>query len=341
MRRGDLERGTRPRRVLAEEEAERPALEQPVRLTRATRRLQLVGEVEHGIELGRGRAVAGRQEDCVVPGDAARGLGERRVVEGDRDRIGACRRRPQHDEAGRRLDSDDPPPQRRRQLAQPVEVGRPRMGVDEPAALAAYLHEAKLGDVTRDGGLNGIETLVAERVHDVTLGRELALRDEPEDRALPLELVHISTSSSSSRPASTSSPLIVNGGVSRRTVSPAEPTSNPAASAAATTGAAGRSSSAPSMSPQPRTPTTPGSAASPLASLSPLARTDPSSSSSSVSTTATAAAHETGLPPKVLPWSPGSKPSGASSRTSSAPIGRPLARPFASVTACGATSSCS
>ena len=55
------------------------------------------------------------------------------------------------------------------------------------------------------------------------------------------------------------------------------------------------------------------------------------------STTAHAAAHATGLPPKVEAWSPGSKPVGALSETSSAPIGSPLARPFASVTASGRT----
>ena len=44
-----------------------------------------------------------------------------------------------------------------------------------------------------------------------------------------------------------------------------------------------------------------------------------------VSTTAQAAAHETGLPPKVEAWSPGTKPVGAASETRSAPIGERFA----------------
>ncbi len=56
-----------------------------------------------------------------------------------------------------------------------------------------------------------------------------------------------------------------------------------------------------------------------------------------MSTTAQAAAHETGLPPKVDAWSPGSNAVGASCPTSSAPIGNPFASPFASVSASGFT----
>ena len=66
-----------------------------------------------------------------------------------------------------------------------------------------------------------------------------------------------------------------------------------------------------------------------------------SSSSSIASTTAQAAAHETGLPPNVEPWSPGANAPAASSATSSAPIGSPFARPFARVTRSGRTPSCS
>ena len=116
-----------------------------------------------------------------------------------------------------RLERDDPAAERRRQLAEPVEIGRAGMRVDEPAALAAHLHEPELRDVPGDGRLDGVETLVPERFDDVALGRELALGDEPEDRSLAFELVHVSTSSSRDRPAATSSPSIVSGGVRRRT----------------------------------------------------------------------------------------------------------------------------
>ena len=54
-----------------------------------------------------------------------------------------------------------------------------------------------------------------------------------------------------------------------------------------------------------------------------------------------AAAHDTGFPPKVEPWSPGANAPAASSATSSAPIGSPFARPFARVTRSGRTPSCS
>ena len=64
-------------------------------------------------------------------------------------------------------------------------------------------------------------------------------------------------------------------------------------------------------------------------------RTLASRSSSTASTTAQAAAQTTGLPPNVEAWSPGANAPAASSETSSAPIGSPFARPFASVTRCG------
>src|SRR5687768_10453294 len=175
------------------------------------------------------------------------------------------------------------------------------MCVDEAAVVAADLDEPELGDVARDRGLHRVEPLVPQRLDDVALGRELPLPDEPKDHPLPFELVHRSTSSSRASPSSTSSPEIVSGGVSRRTVSPAVPTSKPAARQAAATGPAERSSSAPSIKPRPRTSTTPGSPARPAASRSPRSRTEVSRASSIVSTTAPAAAHETGLPPNVLP----------------------------------------
>ena len=68
--------------------------------------------------------------------------------------------------------------------------------------------------------------------------------------------------------------------------------------------------------------------------LTALASTPPSSASS----TASAAAQQTGLAPNVEPCEPGTKPSAASSRASTAPIGMPPPRPLAEVRMSGVTS---
>ena len=80
------------------------------------------------------------------------------------------------------------------ELAEAVEVGRARQRVDQPPVVAADLDEPELGDVARDGRLHRVEPFVAQRLDDVALRRELPLADEPEDRPLPFELVHASTS---------------------------------------------------------------------------------------------------------------------------------------------------
>ena len=61
------------------------------------------------------------------------------------------------------------------------------------------------------------------------------------------------------------------------------------------------------------------------------------SSASSVFTVASAAAHASGLPPKVVPWSPGAKPRAASSVAHTAPMGTPPPSPFARVMMSGFT----
>jgi hypothetical protein len=59
-----------------------------------------------------------------------------------------------------------------------------------------------------------------------------------------------------------------------------------------------------------------------------------------VFSTASAAAHASGLPPKVEPWLPGSKVSAAAPRARQAPIGTPFASPFATATTSGSQSWC-
>ena len=94
--------------------------------------------------------------------------------------------------------------------------------------------------------------------------------------------------------------------------------------------------SSPISRPSPRTSVTRGSAASPSRSFGPArsrARAGPRASI--VAMTASAAAQATGLPPKVVPWLPGSSSSPAAPTPMQAPIGKPPPRPLASVTMSG------
>ena len=75
LRDRNLERDARARRVLAEEEAERTALEQAVRLARGLQPLQLVRTVEDRFELGR-RQVADPRQRAAAQLDGER-LGQR------------------------------------------------------------------------------------------------------------------------------------------------------------------------------------------------------------------------------------------------------------------------
>ena len=76
----------------------------------------------------------------------------------------------------------------------------------------------------------------------------------------------------------------------------------------------------------------------PSASLRPTAAARASSPSlSMVSSTASAAAHATGFPPNVLPWSPLRSAVPAAPSPMHAPIGSPPPSPFASVSTSGTT----
>ncbi len=200
------------------------------------------------------QAVARGDEDGVVAGDRAGHLGQRGVV----DRVGE-----RGGEAARRLDHEHRPgggrlaheaAQRAGQLVEPVQVGCAGHRVDEAALVVAHLDETELRDVARDGRLHGVDAERAQRVRDLGLRRERLLLHEPQDRSLPFELRrHASTSVRSWMPSVASSWLSVSGGVSRSVRSPALPITSPCASAASTTGAAGRSSSTASSRPSPRT----------------------------------------------------------------------------------------
>ena len=151
----------------------------------------------------------------------------------------------------------------------------------------------------------------------------MSLLDEPEDRALPFELVVTRAPPGGGRAPGRASPVvIVSGGVRRSAVSPAVPTSRPCSRASATTRRrAGRARARAAA----RAPRTSGNALSNRASI---ARTWASRSSSIASTTAQAAAHATGLPPKVEAWSPGTNAPAASvgdeQRADRQPVREPL-----------------
>src|SRR5215207_2743884 len=286
-------------------------------------------------ELGAADALSRRDEDRVVAGDRSCDVAERRCVEHAGKRVCVARRRRDDEQVARGNERQREPAERGGQLAQAVEVACARVRVDEPPVLVANLDEPELRDVARDGRLDGFEAAVAQRLRDLGLRRELAVVHEAQDRALPFELAAHRTSSRIASPCSSSSAVRVSGGVSRKVLSPAVPTSRPRSRQSATTSPAGRKSSTASSSPSPRT------FESRSAIVAPCPTTAPSSSSSTASHTATAAAHATGLPPKVLACSPGTNAPAAPSLTSRQPIGSPFARPFASVTASGRTPSCS
>src|SRR5205085_304368 len=149
-------------------------------------------------------------------------------------------------------EGDGPAAERRRQLAEAIEVGRAREGIDEPALGVAHLDEPELRDVARDGGLDGRKALLAERIGNLFLRRERTLLDEAQDRALALELVHARTSWRIEIPWDSSSSRIVSGGVSRRTRSPAEQARRLRSRQALTISPAGRSRSRASSRPRPR-----------------------------------------------------------------------------------------
>ncbi len=152
-----------------------------------------VGEVrgELGLQLPRRRAVLGGDEDRVVAGERS---GDRRVGAlvdrlGERARV-ARRRRHDDEPAARRLDARRVAPHRGADRAQPVGIAGAGRGIDQPPARGPHLDEAELRHVTRDRRLDDVVALVPERLHELGLGRERPVADEPENRVLTLAAVH-------------------------------------------------------------------------------------------------------------------------------------------------------
>ena len=129
-----------------------------------------------------------RDEDGVVAGDRARDLGQRRLVDRVGERGGEAARRVDHEHRAGGCSLADPAAQRRRELVEPAQVGGARQRVDQPAVAVPHLDEPELRDVARDGRLDGVDPVAAQRLGDLGLRRERLLLDEAQDRALPLEL---------------------------------------------------------------------------------------------------------------------------------------------------------
>ena len=112
-----------------------------------------------------------------------------------RERVRVAGRRLDDDQLAGRRDRQRPAPQRGVSSSRRVEVVGAGQRVDEPAVAGPHLDEAELRDVARDGRLDGVEALLAQRVDDLLLRAEPALLDEPENRALAVVSAHASTSS--------------------------------------------------------------------------------------------------------------------------------------------------
>ena len=138
--------------------------------------------------------------------------------------------------------------------------------------------------------------------------------------------------------------VMTSGGASLITSGAAALTRNPASRAATSTGlAASELSTTPRSSPRPRTWSTSGwpSASMPCCSVLPSTSARPiRSSAANTPSTASAAAVQTGLPPKVLPCSPGVSNWPTGPTAMQAPIGSPPPSPFARVTMSGVMPSC-
>ena len=293
----------------------------------------MVGEV--GGELGRVRALADRDEDRVVAGDRARDVGQAGVVDRVGERGGEAARGVDHEQLAGRDHRAGPVAQRGGELLEPAQVGGARKRVDEPAVAVSHLHEPELGDVARDGRLHGVDPLAAERLGELGLRREVALLDQARIAPWRSSFVVIPSPESGLTQEVDRQVGLVLGDRQRRR----DPQRGLAGGADEQVVLERRERDRPGRPVELDREQEPGAArlGERAAKRAPISRTCASRSSSIASTTAQAAAHDTGLPPKVEAWSPGTKPVGAASETSSAPIGRPFASPFASVTASGRT----
>ena len=170
----------------------------------------------------------------------------------------------------------------------------------------------------------------------------LTLADEPEDRSLTLAPAHRSTSARIPSACSTSPRRRSSGGVSRRTVSPAEPTRRPCREACGHDRAGGPVELRADQEAGAAHGADRGQRREPGGELSHRSRARCARSSSSIVSHHRAggrAGHRVAAERRGVVA--GREASRRSSATRSAPIGRPFASPLASATASGLTPSCS
>src|SRR5713101_1739138 len=205
------------------------------------------------------------------------------------------------------------------------------------AVAGAGPDQSELLDVTRDRGLRRAQPAPRQPFGDLLLRVHRASVDEGEDGSVPFFLggCHFRTSCIVRWARSMCSAVTIRGGTKRiEWSSTALTTSRASRQACWNALARGSANSTACMRPRPRTSLPPRVWIAAF-SISPISAAWPTSRSRSMTfSTARAAAHASGLPPNVDPWSPGSNTS-ALGAARTAPIGTPPPRPLASVITSG------
>src|SRR5216684_3993927 len=266
-------------------------------------------------------------DDRVVAGHGAGDAGECGLVDTPRHEVGGSGRGPDH---RHRLDELD----RQHELA------------DECYGAAVTLSRAdqpELLYVSGDGRLGGAHSAARERLSDVLLCVGRAAVHQVENRVVApgFGRGHDAAAFRIVECARSIWPLsMISGGTRRTVLSSTALTITPASRHACWKAfASGCSNSNACMSPRPRTSLAPRSSSASWRT-SPISAACPTSPSRSITdSTAIAAAHASGFPPNVDPWSPGSNTS-ARGLARQAPIGTPPPSPLASVITSGAIAWC-
>src|SRR6266516_1551032 len=289
---------------------------------------------DHGLA---GDAIGADHQDGVVASHGPGDVVDVGLVERDGERVRVARRGAQHHQVAGGHRRFEPQAERPFQLLTLARFGFTgvRQGVDQASLRVADLDRAEVFQVARDRCLGGVEALQAQQLQQACLATDLAAAQQRGERPLSGGLGrHAPTSSSApprrARPSSTAAASITRGGAIRRADSVTGLTTSPRLSAALATSLAlpPLPSSRASHRPWPRTSAPSWSWAKPARKPSRPSRRRPATSStwplssgSITSSVASAAAQATGLPPKVVPWSPGRMVSATSSVAMVAPIG--------------------
>src|SRR5258706_970400 len=269
-----------------------------------------------------GARLAQHGDDRVVAGHGACDARQGGFVDPACHEVGGPRRGPDH---RHRLDQLD----RQHQL--------PHQGYRAAVALARA-DQPELLYISRDRRLGGSHVGAREGLRGVLLGMVRAAVDEIEDRCVAPRLGrrHVPLAFRIVEWARSIWALsMISGGTSRTVWSSTALTMTPASRHACWTALArGSSNSNACINPSPRTSLAPRSSRD-SCMTSPISAAWPTRPSRSITeSTAIAAAHASGFPPNVEPWSPGSNTS-ARGLARHAPIGTPPPSPLASVITSG------